>query len=238
MKSGANNISLWTDDNHLVGRLVLYCVSTLRMLRHPFSDASAKAVSRLSGTGHDVVDEIARLSERMRVCLCLDNQHVVASMIFLQFLLQTFEDISLRLAVTSAYNVGIKLNSDGFYTSDIRDHVTDEFSVGALNTMEGYILTHFKFNDMESMQIAFRNALLHVSLEEPSNASPLHGYTNSPNSTTSHTMRVLIVDDCPISLIAHSALVAAAAPGTEVVAFPSIHLAMNYVQESTDAERT
>ena len=208
------------------------------MLRHPFSDASAKAVFRLCGSRHAEVDEIAQLSEAMRVGLCLDNQHVVASMIFLQFLLQAFEEISLRLAVTSAYSVGIKLNSNGFYTSDILDHVTDEFSVDALRAMEGYVLMHFNFNEMESMQIMFRNALLHVSLEEPSNVGSLHGYANSHNNTTSHTMRVVIVDDCPISLVAHCALVAKAAPGTEVVAFSSIDLAMNYTQESEAAECT
>lgn len=208
------------------------------MLRHPFSDASAKAVSRLCGSRPAVVDELALLLEGMRTGLCLDNQHVVASMIFLQFLLHTFEEMSLRLAVASAYNVGIKLNSEGFYTSDILDHVTDEFSVDALNAIEGYILTHFKFNEMESMQIAFRNALLHVSLEEPSNVSRLPGCANSPNSTTSHTMRVVIVDDCPLSLNVHRALVTAAGPGTEVVAFPSIDLATNYAQECTASERT
>ena len=47
------------------------------------------------------------------------------------------------------------------------------------------------------MQNKFRNALLHVSLEEPSNVSRLPGYANSASGVTSHVMRVVIVDDCP-----------------------------------------
>ncbi len=207
------------------------------MERHPFSDASAKAVYRLSAHALEV-EPVATLIEKFRVALALDNQSVVAAMIFIQFLVKNVQDIPIRMAVVAAYNFGIKLTTEGFYTSDIIDHVTDEFSVDVLHHVDNFILGEFEFNDMERMQCSFRNALLNVSLDESSVSAPPSGYANSPNGTMSHSLRVVVVDDDALTLEFHRALLASVVSNAEVHCFDSITKANSYVDTCTSAQLT
>ena len=135
---------------------------------HDLSRATAVALARRLGTAlpDAPVEEMAEYVEQCRVRLALDNAAVTAAMLFAQPLLESWAP-HWKFAYTVAVVLGTKLTTEGFYTADVVEHVTDEFSLDVLRDGEHVALEGFAFGDLAGRLRQFRNALVHVALQEP-----------------------------------------------------------------------
>lgn len=199
--------------------------------RHCLSDAFGRAASRLLREDCILSEEkVSDLVEKLRVGLSLDNQNVVASMMFFQFIVRECPDVGVIRSILASHSLGIKLGTEGFYTSDIYDHVTKEVSVKDIRLIEGYTVKNYVFDDIENRQIKFRNAMINVAIEIAGNkVYNMSGYANSPRATDPYRFHVVVVDDDNFICSAHSTMVMSICPDAKVKCFDSIKMAKEYI---------
>jgi CheY-like chemotaxis protein len=206
--------------------------------RHFMSDALGHIASRLSEGCIGMEEELSDLSERLRVALFLDNQDVVASIMFFQFVLRHFPGLCPRAAVIASHSVGIKLVTEGFHASDIVTQGIDELQVSQIRILENEILKYYDFSHMQERQINFRNAILRVGLETSShNMYNLENYASSPDAIRSHAMHVVVVDDDAFVRSCHSRMINSILPNADVHGFLCVTDAMDYMTANVESNR-
>ena len=190
---------------------------------HHFSKATAVAIARRLGevlgapVPDALVEEMADYAERCRVNLALDNAEVTAAMMFAHPLIETWAP-HWKFAYTVAVSLGAKFTTtEGFYLSDVVEHVTDEFSLERLREGEELALKGYQWGDMNGRRRQFRNALVNVALQEPV-APPAAAAVQVPAGEPE--LHVLVVDDSPVETELHRELVLALRPTARVAARP------------------
>jgi len=199
---------------------------------HSHSVATGLAIARLLGQPPEgLAQEAAEFVEHARVNLALDNVSVTSAMMFAQSLIKMWRP-HWKFAYTVGLSLGVKFTTEGFYISDIIDHVTDEFSLECLKEGECLAIELLDWANMNERTRSFRNALANVALENP---LPAH---RAPTSRPSFevlpdepNLHVLIVDDSPIIRTLHTHLVWEVSPLATVHAVADVGAATEYVRE-------
>jgi hypothetical protein len=127
----------------------------MKLSRRVFSDEEYDTIQ------NDAVD----MAEKMRTCLELDNSSVVASVYFFQFIHLNYPKVDWKLAFASAFSLGTKFTTEGFFAEDVVTYVSGQFTVRQISTLEGQVVSDLKSNFSCSTLETFRNALLSVSME-------------------------------------------------------------------------
>ena len=110
------------------------------------------------------------------------------------------------------------MTTEGFYTNDIVEHLTDEFTLECLTMGEGVAIVSYEWGDMSTRFCTLRNALIGVALEAPLSAlrpsSSLDTYGVGLPATPE--LHVLILDTCPQTRELHRTLVRRVRPQAQV----------------------
>lgn len=198
-------------------------MTLLKKKVHPYSNAIGKIVVRLmklskecifSEDEYDIVqNDVVDMAEKMRTCLNLDNSSVVASVYFLQFIHLNYPKVHWKLAFATAFSLGTKFTTEGFFAEDIVTYVSDQFTVRQISTLEGQVVSDTRSNFSSSVWATFRNALLLVTMEGVKARSNLDNMLSCvPIRCNTHgqdelpTFCAIVVDDDVLVQIAHRAL--------------------------------
>lgn len=202
--------------------LGMQAMTLLKNNVHPYSNAIGKIVVRLmklsgrvfSDEKYDMIqNDTVDMAEKMRTCLDLDNSSVVASVYFLQFILLNCPKVHWKLAFATAFSLGTKFTTEGFFAEDIVIYVSDKFTVRQISTLEGKVVSDMQLNFSSSVWATFRNALLLVTMEGVKARSNLDNMLSCvPIRCNTHGQDglpkfcAIVVDDNPLVQEAHRAL--------------------------------
>jgi len=202
---------------------------------HSHAMATGLAVARLlENPDPGLVVEAAEFAELARVKLALDNAAITSSMMFAQPLIKMWRP-HWKFAYTVGLSIGVKFTTEGFYISDIIDHVTDEFTLGCLKEGECLALRLFDWAEIHARFRNFRNALVHVALERPLPAArPPTRMPRVVGEPEEPDLHCLIVDDSPFVLQLHRALVLGLKPNARIHTCTCTADAVRYVKDSND----
>lgn len=147
------------------------------------SYASATAISRLVNIDLQAFNNVATIFEASTVKLRMDSSMITQSLMVLQTYLKEFPNADIEITTLAGISLGIKYITDGFYISDIFEHVTNFFTVKELETAEHNIFSVVQSISLQSLP-RFRNGLLNVACESPHD-----------NDDVKFTGTVLVLDD-------------------------------------------
>jgi len=196
---------------------------------HAFSEATGVAITEhlaVQGCPVPDVDEVSEYAERCRVRLALGNAEVVMAMVFAQPLVQMWAP-RWKFAYTVSVSLGTKYMTEGFHLSDIVAHVTDEFSLEALQQGEQQALEVYTFDDMNARYRQFRNALVNVGVRKTVAPAPATGHLQADEPE----LHVLIIDNSYEQAAWHRALVLTCTPIAHVATRASVDEAIYYLQD-------
>jgi len=176
--------------------------------------------------------EAADFAERARLALCLDNSAMTAAMIFAQPCIANWHP-QWKFAYTVGLALGTKLTTEGFYLGDIIERLTNEFPIDILMEGERHILQAFEWGRMNERCRTFRNALVHVALENPEAADAPKPPTVVPEDAAAG-LHVIVVDDDEVTCELHVALVRRFVPNARVAALTTEAAAVTYWQRCCD----
>ena len=138
-----------------------------------------------------------------------------------------------EFAYTVSLILGAKITTDGFYTADVIEHLTQAFSLEALKEGEAIAITEYEWDNFWGRLRTFRNALASVALEDPlpvdrptAALPPIVGLPALPEP------HVLIVDDDPATCELHRSLTLAVQPNSTVHIAASASAAAAYLRQS------
>jgi len=174
------------------------------------------------------VEEIADYAEAARERLEMDNAAVTASIMIAQPLLERWAP-EWKLAYTIAVAIGTKITTEGFFLSDIIQHLTNEYSLQTLIRCERIALEAYDLLDLRTRQWRFRNALISVALEQP-RPGPMRILQHD----TKEESHILIVDESTLELRRHRSLVLDLQPKAKVHCCRSVLAAIEYMKECRD----
>jgi len=195
---------------------------------HIMSRATGMAVAhRLEDIGvaitDDLADEVAEFAERARTTLSLDNSALTAAMMFAQPFLESWAP-NWKFAYTIGLIIGVKFTTEGFYLADVFDNMTDEFPLEVLKEGERVALREYDWGQMNSRCRSFRNALVHVALQDPvaQLVEPVE------DDGAEEVLHVLIVDDCVLTCELHESYVLHHRPSARIKMCSSEESALQY----------
>jgi len=190
---------------------------------HTISWASGQAIARLMKQD-ELAEEAASYAELARNRLQLDNSMAVAALMFAQPLVTMWEP-HWKFAYTIGISLGAKLATEGFYLIDIIERLTSDFPMKALREGERKALEHFNWVNMTDRLLLFRNALVHVAIEEP---LPLLEQAHRPIYDFSHGEFHALVVDASADALAHAALIVRTQPDARVHTCSTVDAALAY----------
>ncbi|KAL3924212.1 MAG: hypothetical protein SGPRY_003984 [Prymnesium sp.] len=208
---------------------------------HNLSRASGCAICRLlqsemNGSSEcdyeELEKEIAAFAEMARKNLCLDNSSLTAAVMFAQPLVKKWVP-RWKFAFTIGVALGTKFTTEGFWTVDIINHLTDEFSLEALKKGEEIALMDYDFGaNMRQRWTNFRNALIHVAVENPLPGSIAAQPVLLPGEEAPLPLHVMVVDDSPHVLKLHESLIRHLVPEARIQTCCSVREAVDYWRTS------
>jgi len=140
-----------------------------------------------------------------------------------------------RFAYCVALSLGVKSLADGFYMSDIVEHLTDEFRVKELNDGEATAVINEVAGGagglLQQRQRLFRTAMINMVLRDVPQLEDL------PNHDEDHPFRVLVVDASAAVCNQYRQLLLANAPMAHVHACHSVIDAEAFVRLCLETSR-
>jgi len=193
--------------------------------------ATGRAVCTIIGRP-ELTEEVALYAEACKSRLALDGAHLSAAIMFVQPLLTMWAS-HWKFAYTIAISLGVKYCDDGFFLSDIIDHVTDEFELDALIEGEAAAVLKYDWTGMNRRFRSFRNALVWTALNHPEpEASLLPSLCEDGTAGTSPSdckpIRVLIVDSSPEECRRHQELLHRQEPSAIVHVCRTVEAALEF----------
>ena len=135
---------------------------------HSLSLGTGVAINRLLEPymqSADLAMEIAAFAELARHRLGLDNAACVAAMLFTEPLIGMWRP-HWKFAYVTGLILGIKLTTEGFYTIDVVNHLTAEFTLGELLQGERHVFCLVINADQIALRFhQYRNCLANVTFQ-------------------------------------------------------------------------
>ena len=156
-----------------------------------------------------------QLAEGARTKLALTSTNMAVVMLFAQPLILNWRP-HWRFAYLIALSLGIKFTEDGFYTSDINDHLTNEFTRAQLLEGERTALMLYEFGGGQPMRDridSFRTGLLHVALDHVPMESLGFPHLEGVEGPRLH---ILVTDESPATCQLHASMVHQILPNARV----------------------
>ena len=172
---------------------------------HSLSLGTGVAINRLLEPymqSADLAMEIAAFAELARHRLGLDNAACVAAMLFTEPLIGMWRP-HWKFAYVTGLILGIKLTTEGFYTIDVVNHLTAEFTLGELLQGERHVFCLVINADQIALRFhQYRNCLANVTFQA------FHLADTAPlDAEKEPAMHVLVVDKSAVVRLYHRLLV-------------------------------
>jgi len=198
---------------------------------HALSVATGRAVAALLRMP-ELTEDIANFAELARHRLSLDNAMVIATMIYAQPLTMAWAP-KWKFAYCVALSLGVKAVADGFYVSDILEHLTDEFQIEELKEGEATAVIDEVTGGPGAhlQQNIFRTAMINMVLRDVPQLEDL------PQQNVDHPFRVLVVDTSAAVCNQYRQLVLANAPAAHVHTCHRVSDATAFVRLCEEASR-
>ncbi|KAL3905421.1 MAG: hypothetical protein SGPRY_010915, partial [Prymnesium sp.] len=139
---------------------------------HTFSVGSALAICRmLPPATAPSFEQVLTLVEHARRKLVLCGSSLVAAAIVTSHLLPKWQP-NWQIAYLIGLSIGAKFTTEGFFLSDVFQHVTQNFPLIDLKRCELAALDLIKWSELTSGFMAYRNVLSSIALNQQSSQMP------------------------------------------------------------------